>query len=205
MVPRDACPAFSPEWGMEAGFIVFAENYKGEDFMAELIHFEFVNLPPCRVIGRELTLSMEEMAKANPVPAFWGKCFEENAFAPLEALGDALYNDALVDAAGAYLDWMGDVEPDGRFRCLVGMLAKPGAEPPEGYAFKDLPAGTLALGQIKGPENEIYSQSESLVMPLIKKAGKKPAGYMMEVYVCPRFTTPDENGCVVLDYYMEVQ
>lgn len=173
--------------------------------MAELIHFELIEIPACRVIGRELTTSMEEMAKANPVPAFWQRCFAENAFAPLEALGDALEDNALLDAKGAYLDWMGDVEPNGRFRCLVGMLAKPGTEPPEGYGYKDLPAGTLALGQIKGPESEIYAQSEGLIMPLIQKAGKKPAGYMMEVYACPRFTAPDEKGHVILDYYMEVQ
>lgn len=173
--------------------------------MTKLIQFQLFDLPPCRIVGKELLIPRMD-DQNNPVPAFWGRCFAEDVFAPLEKMTDALFPDALYDAAGAYLDWIGDLQPDGSCRCIVGMVMKPGSTPPKGYAFKDLPACQLALGQVKGPESEIYAAAERLILPLVKQAGKSVGSYILEVYACPRFTTPDPvDHTVILDYYLQVK
>lgn len=173
--------------------------------MTKLIHFQLFDLPDCRIVGKELVIPKMD-PQNNPVPAFWDKCFAENIFEPLEKMTSALFPDALYDAAGAYLDWMGDLQPDGSYRCIVGMVMKPGAIPPEGYAFMDLPACQLALGQVQGPESEVYAAADKLLPPLIRQAGKSAGDYMIEVYACPRFTTPDPvDHTVVLDYYLQVK
>ena len=172
--------------------------------MTELVHFQLLELPACRLVGKELRVPQKN--EENPIPAFWSRCFAEDIFTPLEQMKDSLFPEALFDAPDAYLDWMGDMEPDGSWRCLVGMIMKPDAVPPEGYAYRDLPACTLALGQVKGTEPEIYTDSEGLIMPRVRETGRLPGSFMMEVYACPRFTTPDPaDGTVILDCYLQLK
>jgi len=75
---------------------------------------------------------------------------------------------------------------------------------PQGFAALDLPACTWKIAWVQGPENapEIYGQEAAC------RAALAQAGYparetglrcVMERYQCPGFTTPDDEGNVILD------
>ncbi|MGI5856710.1 MAG: GyrI-like domain-containing protein [Candidatus Merdivicinus sp.] len=171
--------------------------------MAELIQFQMMELPAFRMMGKALTVSPYG---ANPIPEFWRKCFADGTFPVLEAMKDAQYQEILDDARDAYIGWMGDLREDGSFTCLIGMLMRPGTPAPEGFAFRDVPACRAAAGRIKGNEPEIYAMENDLLLPEMEKLGLAPDSFCMEVYACPRFTTPDPaDGTVILDYYMQVR
>lgn len=97
--------------------------------MAELIRFELIDLPVCRIIGRGADVENGQ----NPLPPLWSRCFGDGTFEKLEQTTDSLFPDALYDAADAYLDWCDEK------RCIVGMVMKPGTVPPEGFDFAELP------------------------------------------------------------------
>ena len=45
--------------------------------MADLVRFQILTLPPCRIVGRALKVDPKE---ANPIPAFWEDCFQQGYF-----------------------------------------------------------------------------------------------------------------------------
>ena len=88
---------------------------------------------------------------------------------------------------------------------LIGMFLPQDAPVPEGYEHMDLPEETCALFWIYGSESsgEIYGMSaEALCQAELDRRGwvRKDAGWHFERYNCPRFTTPDAQGNVILDY-----
>ena len=88
------------------------------------------------------------------------------------------------------------------FSYWIGMFFPPETEAPEGFESMDVPAGDLAVGYIKGPDDgELYSQHEAIAA-IIAQRGWTPdySQICFERYNCPRFTTPDEHGEVILDY-----
>lgn len=165
--------------------------------MPELIQFQVIQVPAMKVVGKEIRPTMN--APENPIPAFWSACFADGTFAALEAL-----NQAALD--GAYIGFMCDYSAgDGKFTYICGMFMKPGCPVPEGFAARDVKEGSVAVGWVRGPERENYPVAHELTCAAMKKAGHAPAdaaGWCAEVYNCPRFTTPQENGDVILDYYI---
>jgi predicted transcriptional regulator YdeE len=169
--------------------------------MSELIKFEVVELPKLLLVGKEIRYSMEEqMTGQNRLPAFWGACFAENIFAPLEAQAEQVYDPAYV---GVMVDWD---RGDGEFSYIVGMLMKEGAAVPEGYQSRELDACRAAVGWIKGVEAEVYQSAHSLTEHELRGQGYtgEKMRWCMELYNCPRFTQPDENGEIILDYYIPI-
>ena len=170
--------------------------------MAELVQFQVLKLPSCRIMGRALRVDPKQ---ANPIPAFWEDCFQQDIFSKLEKM-EGLYQEILLDAGDAYLSWTGELEEDGSFTCMAGMLMRPGTPVPEGFDFRDLPGCRAAMGQIKGTIPEVYAQEMDLLLPEMEKLGLVPGSFSMEVYACPRFTTPDPaDGTVILDYYVQIK
>lgn len=165
--------------------------------MSELIEFQTRQLPVMRVIGKPVYPKMD--MKDNPIPAFWGKCFSENAFLILENLSQYHLDSAYV---GFMCDWSDGNEV---FTYLCGMLMTPDCPVPEGYVYRDFPASTAAVGWIRGPEKDNYKVAHKLTQEELEKQGyrvDKAAKWCMELYNCPRFTEPKENGDVILDYYI---
>ena len=68
----------------------------------------------------------------------------------------------------------------------------------------------MAVAWVYGSEGEVYGREED-AMHALEEAGipvaRTPDGaiWCAERYVCPRFTTPDEKGCVILDLCFPAQ
>ena len=167
--------------------------------MAQLINFSIKLQPSILLIGKQIRYSMQaHMQGDNRMPAFWQACFAQDTFAPLEAQGSFLYDDAYV---GTMTDWD---KGDGDFSYIVGMLMKPGATIPQGYAAKPLPTCQVAIGYIKGKDTQdVCAHAHALTEAALRKAGHKcdAIPWCMERYG-EAFAMPDADGDIVLDYYI---
>lgn len=168
--------------------------------MATLINLEVKALPCLKLIGKEMRHNMAAMMQGdNPMGAFWGTCFAQNTFVPLEAQGDKVFDPAYV---GVMLDWN---RGDGNYSYVVGMLMHPDAAVPEGYYSADLEATSAGIGYIQGKDTgDVCSQAHELTEAKLKEAGHRFSHmtWCMELYNCPRYTTPNEHGQIILDYYI---
>jgi predicted transcriptional regulator YdeE len=170
--------------------------------MGELIKFEVKRLPSLKLVGKELRYNMEvHMKGGNRIPSFWDNCFADETFSLLEKQADSIYDDSYV---GVMLDWY---KGDGDFSYIVGMLMKDGVTVPDGYVCRDIEGTDVAIGWIKGKNSaDVCSTAHSQTEQALKKNGYKCHNmkWFMELYNCPRFTTPDANGDIILDYYIPV-
>jgi predicted transcriptional regulator YdeE len=164
----------------------------------KLVKFEIKALPKLCVIGKEIRVKMTEMGKNNPIPAFWGKCMSENVFETLEkTLGENIYDPA-------YVGFMKMLTKD-EFINVCGILMKPDTKVPEGFVKYDIESFTAGIGWIQGKEPDIYMAEHKLTEEAVKKAGYDVLkSYTIELYNCPRYTTPDENGNKIIDYYIPI-
>lgn len=170
--------------------------------MGELIKFEVKKLPSLILVGKELRYNMEAHMKGdNRIPAFWEKCFQEGIFSLLEKQADFVYDNSYV---GVMMDWD---KGDGDFSYIIGMLMKDCASVPEGYVCRDIEETDVAIGWVKGENTaDVCMAAHPLTEKAIKENGYKceQMKWCMELYNCSRFSQPDENGNIVLDYYIPV-
>ena len=168
--------------------------------MGKLVKFDIRDMPDILLVGKDIRHSMAEQMKGNnPLPGFWDKCFTEDVFKALEAQANYVFDDAYV---GVMADW---ATGDGCFSYIVGMLMKPGAQVPSGYICRELKAEKVGIGWIQGKDvSDVCSNAHELTEQRLKSDGHSCANmaWCMELYNCPRFTTPDENGEIILDYYI---
>jgi len=170
--------------------------------MGEFIKFEVKRLPKVKLVGKEIRYNMEAHMKGNNrLPAFWERCFNEEIFQTLEAQTEFIYDSAYV---GVMIDWD---KGDGDFSYIVGMLMKDGVCVPDGYYVKDIEETDVAIGWIKGKNtDDVCSTAHAQTEQALREMGGNCSEmkWCMELYNCPRFTTPDENGEIILDYYIPV-
>lgn len=170
--------------------------------MAEFIQLEIKELPSLLVVGKEIRYSMEALMQGdNRLGKLWDTCFAENIFAALEAQPDYVYDSSYV---GAMTDWD---RGDGDFSYICGMLMREGAQVPQGYRSCKLVATRVAVGWIRGTDTaDVCANAHAQTENALKEKGYDCTGmrWSMEVYNCPRFTTPDENGRIILDYYIPI-
>lgn len=165
--------------------------------MAEIVKSERLEFPALRLIGRRYT---EADRKNGTFGEKWGEWFEKGLFAPLEALPRP------EDGAAFDNSYIGAMRmADGAFEYWIGMFFPEDREAPEGYEQADLPAGSCALLWIRGREStgEIYGmEAVRLCYDELERRGwrERESGWHFERYNCPRFTAPDEDGNVILDY-----
>lgn len=168
--------------------------------MGKLIKLEVVNLPTLYLVGKELKINMEEHMKGNNrIPAFWDTCFSDGTFSTLEQQADFIYNPAYV---GVMMDWD---KGDGYFTYICGILMKEGVTAPDGFAMHVLPPTDAAVSWIQGKDvSDVCAKAHEQTEQALKEAGYNCDGiqWCMELYNCPRFTTPNENGEIILDYYI---
>ena len=168
--------------------------------LATLIKLQIHTLPQLIVVGKEIRYSMDAHMKGdNRMPALWDECFAAGVFAPLEAQTDMVFDDAYV---GIMLDWD---RGDGDFSYIVGLLMKPGCAVPEGYAARELTPCEAAVGWIQGKDTQdVCGAAHELTMEALRSQGRScdSMKWCMELYNCPRFTTPQDNGLIILDYYI---
>ena len=166
---------------------------------ATLIKLDFIDQPEIVVVGKVIRCNLDLSTIEVTPPVLWGHCFSDGTFTTLETLTDFIHDPA-------YVGYMDSYDPaTGNFDYLCGMMTKPGVPVPEGFVSRTLKPAKDAIGWIKGKEGDVYGKAHSLTEHAMAIKGMKPDashGWSMEVYTCPRFTTPDENGDIILDYYL---
>lgn len=122
----------------------------------------------------------------------WGQWFENNWFSLLESSGNGV-DDSYVGAMRI---------TDAGFEYWIGMLLTQ-AEVPEGFDAVDIPAGNMAVCHLYGKDGstDLFGmEAHEACVAAWKAQGWTPSGWFFERYNCPRYTTPDEKGNVILDY-----
>lgn len=148
---------------------------KGMKRMAVLGKIEFFNLPPVRIIGKEVLNGGVE----NPVPELWSKCFKEDVFKELETLSPEM---------DYYIGWMGEYKREtGKFTYIAGLFMPINTPVPNGFQYRDLSACMVGMGWINGDfENgEVFTRSHDLTVGGIQANGYEPdysQGWSAEVY-----------------------
>ena len=162
--------------------------------MVEIIKVYRESFPSLRLIGKRYMNKDRDVNGG--FGAKWGEWFEKNYFETLEELG------SLPENGDAYLGCMRCVD---EFEYWIGMFFPEETPIPDGYMYVDIPSGDVGTCWIYGREDngEIYGQEpHEICLSRIKEAGWQVAenAWFFERYNCPRFTTHDENGKVILDY-----
>lgn len=157
--------------------------------MAEIIKVYKERIPAMRFIGKRYS----EIG-------YWDEWFENGWFDAIKkAVGPVPWENS-----GGYigLERHRDGEP---FEYWLGMFAPPDTEASEDFLFLDFEEGNLGVCWIYGREDEVHlltrrcrQRLESEGMEI--KPDKHGAVWCFENCLCPRYTTPDENGNIVLDY-----
>lgn len=147
--------------------------------------------PAARFIGKKYTNG-----------ANWNEWRENGWFAKLEVMQGLPINDN---------GYIGAVRvAEGRPEYWIGMFFPANMKVPERFDYVDMEPLTYAVFYLYGnPDSgELYAM-ETHTMCLEELTAqawrRKEDGWRFERYNCPRFTTPDEQGNVVLDYGISIE
>lgn len=162
--------------------------------MVEIIKVYKESFPSLRLIGKRYT--NKDRDEMGGFSSKWCEWHEKGYFNILEEL------ESLPENEGAYLGCMRCTD---EFEYWIGMFFSEQTPVPDGFTYVDIPSGDIGTCWIYGREDngEIYGQEpHDMCMSRIKEEGWQFAEdtWFIERYNCPRFTTPDENGKVILDY-----
>ena len=132
----------------------------------------------------------------------WGEWWSNGWFAPLEA------QPALPENGDAYIGAVRIV--DGVPQRWIGMFFPEGTPAPEGYEAVDIPAKNYAVCYLKDKEGsgDFHTQEthEASLAALKQQDYTRSEGdWCFERCNCPRFTTPDAEGMVILDYGIAIE
>ena len=146
--------------------------------------------PATRLIGKKYT------GGAN-----WGEWWANNWFATLEAMPALDFNgDAYIGAVHIV---------NGMPEYWIGMFFPENTEVPEGFEYVDIEPLNYAVCYLRDKEDsgDFYTMdTHNQCLKELRAQGftRKEDDWCFERYNCPRFTTPDEEGTVVLDYGIAV-
>lgn len=135
----------------------------------------------------------------------WGEWFANGWFDTIEnSMGGTDQILAVWENGGAYVGL--ERRKNGELlEYWIGMFTPGNTEVPEGFEQIDLPKSSLGTCWIYGREDEVHGAVGNC-WEAVRNAGMEIAadddGAVMsfENCLCPRFTTPDEKGNVILDY-----
>lgn len=90
------------------------------------------------------------------------------------------------------------------FEYWIGYFFPEMTEVPEGFSYVDFNASDLGVAWVYGKENEVYGLEHLCAERCLDKGfniitDEEGALWFFERYVCPRFTSADEQGKVILD------
>ena len=125
----------------------------------------------------------------------WGDWFQNGWFDVIAKQTDKDLK-AIYEDGDAYIGLMRDYK--GQFEYWIGILMPEGTPIPDGFEYVDFPKAALGVCWLYGKENEVYGL-EGKCGEKLEQAGYIPGDWCMERYGCPRFTTPDDSGKIILD------
>ena len=165
--------------------------------MPEIIRTLTQPQPACCFIGKRF-----DPAVWSSLPAMWGTFWENGWFGQLETLQTPEWTKNFPDM-DAYIGLEELRDGSSMPSYLVGLFAPADAVVPEGFEKIEFAACRLAVAYIYGPESAVYG-FEGECLKVFAEKGLVPrrdngVWWMFERYACPRFTTPDEQGHVILD------
>ncbi|MBQ8847081.1 MAG: GyrI-like domain-containing protein [Lachnospiraceae bacterium] len=132
----------------------------------------------------------------------WGEWWQNDWFSVLEK------NERLPMNGDAYIGAVHIV--DGMPEYWIGMFFPVDTEVPEGFDFVDMEALEYAVCFLYDKEGsgDFYTmETHEMCLEELKSLGlkRKEDDWCFERYNCPRFTTPDEAGNVILDYGISIE
>ncbi|MDR1822160.1 MAG: hypothetical protein LBQ91_06970 [Oscillospiraceae bacterium] len=166
---------------------------------AEIINAVREDYPALRFIGKRYT-----NADCDPVTGMfsnkWEQWHSEGLFGAL-----AGHANPAPEHGDSCLAFMG---ADGEeFEYWIGIFFPEGTPVPDGFDVADIPALSAGVCYIKGTEPDIYLQHDRCVAELLAEEitastdlAKPRRWFAFERYSCPRYTEPDGQGNVILDY-----
>ena len=158
---------------------------------AKIVDFRLENCPKARFIGKRYVGSPN-----------WGEWWENGWFDILEQLPQLPIND------NAYLGALRVA--DGVLEYWIGMFFEADTPVPDGFDFADTDPMSYAVYFLYGSEQsgELFGlERHNMCLEDLKARGitRFEDNWCIERCNCPRFTTPDEHGNVVLDYLISVE
>ena len=166
--------------------------------MAEIIKVFKQTLPALRFIGRKFDNF-----------GGWSEMFSPGGFDVIESTAGGAEKLYHIEGYGKDGDAFVGLErhKDGEpFEVNIGMFTPVNTPVPEGFVCIDYPAGTtLGVCWIYGVESKTHDPIGSCAEK-VREAGmeiipdENDAIWSFERCQCPRFTTPDDKGNVILDY-----
>ena len=165
----------------------------------EIVNAYIEECPACRFIGKRYTPADSVNGGYGHK---WGEWWRNDWFAPLEKLPRMpIVGDSTMAALRVV---------NGEMEYWIGFFCEPGTEVPAGYEAVDIGPRRYAVLWKKGDEHngELYGlESHNLALAVMKERGWKRVedDWCFERYQCPRFTTPDAEGRVILDYGISVE
>ncbi len=170
--------------------------------MVEIIKTYRQSVPALRFLGKQYG---DEDRVNGGFGKQWGDWFRHGWFAELEKWSRL----ADFEDSGGYIGLMRYKEGE-PFQYWIGLFFPENTPVPNGYAYVDFPPSDLGVAWLRGPEDSIYGREGECAQSCEKQgcrilADEDGAYWFFERYVCPRFTTPDEQGNVILDicHYIE--
>lgn len=166
---------------------------------AEIIKIYKEHLPSLRFIGKRYT----NADRCGGFSHKWEEWYQNGWFDLLEQIGE------LKEVENGYLGLMrcNSSDFDTTFEYWIGMFFPANTNVPEGFDYIDLNESDVAVCWIKGKENDgLYNMHDACIAKLQEndmgnfKIDDENRSYFFERYNCPRFTSADENGNVILDY-----
>ncbi len=132
----------------------------------------------------------------------WGEWWANDWFSKLEV------NPRLPFNGDAYIGAVHIV--DGKPERWIGELFPVDTEVPEGFDYVDMEPLEYAVCYLYDKENsgEFYTKdTHNMCLEELKAhhLKRKEDDWCVERYNCPRFTTPDEEGNVILDYAVSIE
>ncbi len=132
----------------------------------------------------------------------WGEWWQNDWFSVLEQ------KERLSMNGDAYIGAVHIV--DGMPEYWIGMFFPVDTEVPEGFDCVDMEALEYAVCYLYDKEGsgDFYSmETHEMCLEELKSLGlkRKEDDWCFERYNCPRFTTPDEAGNVILDYGISIE
>lgn len=157
----------------------------------KIIKYDIENWPSARLIGRKYEDS-----------GHWGEWWENDWFTILEK------QQSLPMNGNSYIGAMRVV--NGEFEYWIGMFFPADSEVPEGFTYVDIEPLSYAVFYLYGNEHnsELFGvEPHNRCLEMLKEQGVKryEDNWCFERYNCPRYTTPDEQGKVILDYGISIE
>lgn len=163
----------------------------------EIIRHEIETLPTCKLIGKRYTDADRD--ENHSFAGQWQQWFKDQACTPLRSLR---VNPALDDIVGFMR------MHEGKFEYWIGHFCRPDAVAPAGYRELLLPEAKVAIVYLRGKQGDpaIFGMHDECVADITRQGLKLATPpFFFERYVCSRFTTPDADGKIILDYGVAIQ